>query len=74
MPPEAGGVFVQGGTVGNLSALVAARHTARRGADGARARSLDGGRDRRGPLLDRAAASVMDVDVLARPRTTPTGG
>jgi len=29
-PPEAGGVFVNGGTVGNLSALVAARHTARR--------------------------------------------
>jgi glutamate/tyrosine decarboxylase-like PLP-dependent enzyme len=29
MPPEAGGCFVQGGTVGNLSALVAARQTAR---------------------------------------------
>jgi glutamate/tyrosine decarboxylase-like PLP-dependent enzyme len=29
MPPGAGGCFVQGGTVGNLSALVAARHTAR---------------------------------------------
>jgi glutamate/tyrosine decarboxylase-like PLP-dependent enzyme len=29
LPPEAGGVFVQGGTVGNLSALVAARHHAR---------------------------------------------
>ncbi len=27
-PPQAGGVFVQGGTVGNLSALVAARHVA----------------------------------------------
>jgi glutamate/tyrosine decarboxylase-like PLP-dependent enzyme len=27
-PPEAGGCFVQGGTTGNLSALVAARHTA----------------------------------------------
>ena len=26
MPAEAGGCFVQGGTVGNLSALVAARH------------------------------------------------
>ncbi|MGB9375077.1 MAG: pyridoxal-dependent decarboxylase [Jiangellales bacterium] len=35
-PPEAGGVFVQGGSVGNLSALVAARHTAvaRRGPRG----------------------------------------
>lgn len=29
LPPEAGGVFVNGGTVGNLSALVAARHTGR---------------------------------------------
>jgi glutamate/tyrosine decarboxylase-like PLP-dependent enzyme len=29
LPPEAGGVFVPGGTIGNLSALVAARHTAR---------------------------------------------
>ena len=28
LPPEAGGVFVQGGTLGNLSALVAARFTA----------------------------------------------
>ena len=29
MPSSAGGVFVPGGTIGNLSALVAARHTAR---------------------------------------------
>jgi glutamate/tyrosine decarboxylase-like PLP-dependent enzyme len=29
LPAEAGGVFVQGGTLGNLSALVAARHAAR---------------------------------------------
>lgn len=29
LPATAGGVFVQGGTLGNLSALVAARHTAR---------------------------------------------
>jgi glutamate/tyrosine decarboxylase-like PLP-dependent enzyme len=29
LPEEAGGVFVPGGTVGNLSALVTARHTAR---------------------------------------------
>ena len=28
LPPSSGGVFVQGGTLGNLSALVAARHTA----------------------------------------------
>ena len=31
LPIEAGGVFVQGGTLGNLSALVAARHTVREG-------------------------------------------
>src|SRR5271166_1646118 len=30
LPAAAGGVFVQGGTIGNLSALVAARHRARR--------------------------------------------
>jgi L-2,4-diaminobutyrate decarboxylase len=29
LPAESGGVFVQGGTIGNLSALVAARETAR---------------------------------------------
>lgn len=29
LPEQAGGVFVPGGTIGNLSALVAARHTAR---------------------------------------------
>ena len=29
MPAGAGGVFVPGGTIGNLSALVTARHTAR---------------------------------------------
>ncbi|WP_068251166.1 pyridoxal phosphate-dependent decarboxylase family protein [Janibacter corallicola] len=37
MPAEAGGVFVPGGTIGNLSALVAARWSARREAtEGAR--------------------------------------
>jgi glutamate/tyrosine decarboxylase-like PLP-dependent enzyme len=30
LPTDAGGVFVQGGTLGNLSALVTARHAARR--------------------------------------------
>ncbi|HYQ33615.1 MAG TPA: pyridoxal-dependent decarboxylase, partial [Lapillicoccus sp.] len=32
LPREAGGAFVPGGTIGNLSALVAARHTARHNA------------------------------------------
>ncbi|WP_295697140.1 aminotransferase class V-fold PLP-dependent enzyme [Lapillicoccus sp.] len=35
LPAEAGGVFVNGGTIGNLSALVAARHTARERASSA---------------------------------------
>ncbi|MDP9243212.1 MAG: pyridoxal-dependent decarboxylase, partial [Actinomycetota bacterium] len=63
LPEGASGCFVSGGTNGNLSALVAARHTAA---------------DRRGGRPDRSAiacadtahssvasaASVMDVDVL----------
>lgn len=67
LPDEAGGVFVQGGTAGNLSALVAARTTVHR---------------RRGHRPDRwavllseethssvrhALESVMDVDVVVVP-------
>jgi L-2,4-diaminobutyrate decarboxylase len=76
MPAEAGGVFVSGGTGGNLSALVAARHTAL---------------DQRGSRPDRwsiaaadtahssvtSAARVMDVDVISVPtdaRGRLTGG
>jgi L-2,4-diaminobutyrate decarboxylase len=42
MPPEAGGVFVSGGTAGNLSALIAARHRwrERAGGDADRTRGL----------------------------------
>ena len=66
MPASAGGVFVAGGTAGNLSALVTARHAA-----GARS----GGRPARWRLAAsgsahssvEAAARVMDVDVLAVP-------
>ncbi|WP_133544620.1 aminotransferase class V-fold PLP-dependent enzyme [Microbacterium sp. BK668] len=67
LPPGAGGVFVQGGTVGNLSALVTARDAARR-------RYRAEGR----PMPERwavvcsaeahssiaSAAAVMDVDVV----------
>ncbi len=65
LPPTAGGVFVSGGTAGNLSALVAARHAA--------------GRRRERPArwaiacADTAhssvgsAARVMDADVLEVP-------
>jgi glutamate/tyrosine decarboxylase-like PLP-dependent enzyme len=65
-PDSAGGVFVSGGSAGNLSALVAARHTWRTaGGDGARERQ-------RGAVLVsdaahssvRAALRVMDADAI----------
>jgi glutamate/tyrosine decarboxylase-like PLP-dependent enzyme len=66
LPQSAGGVFVQGGTVGNLSALVAARHAAREAAKAA------------GKKVDRwvmvasnqahssikSAADVMDCEII----------
>lgn len=70
LPQGAGGVFVQGGTIGNLSALVAAREAARR------ARRERGERmPERWAVVcsDEAhssiasAAAVMDVDVLPAP-------
>jgi glutamate/tyrosine decarboxylase-like PLP-dependent enzyme len=69
-PAGAGGVFVQGGTLGNLSALVAARHEA------AAARTAQGlGRPQRWAVACSSeahssiahAARVMDIDVLAVP-------
>lgn len=65
LPPTAGGVFVSGGTAGNLNALVAARHTA----------SLQRERPDRWRVACSAeahssiaaAARVMDVDVLDVP-------
>lgn len=70
LPDGSGGVFVQGGTLGNLSALVAARHTAKQDL-------LDAGK----PLPTRwrfvcsseahsslkAAARVMDVEIIPVP-------
>lgn len=62
-PEESGGVFVQGGTVGNLSALVAARERARarRGSQPNRWR-IAAGEAAHSSIA--AAARVMDVDVL----------
>lgn len=70
LPPEAGGVFVQGGTIGNLSALVAARDARRRAFEAA-------GRERPARWVIvcseeshssvRSAADVMDVDVVVAP-------
>jgi L-2,4-diaminobutyrate decarboxylase len=80
-PAGAGGVFVQGGTIGNLSALVTARHAA------AEARAAAGlarpdrwvivtGDDAHSSLA--SAARVMDVDLVRVPvapdgRTTGAG-
>jgi L-2,4-diaminobutyrate decarboxylase len=69
LPQTAGGVFVPGGTVGNLSALVVARHTAR-----ARAKaSGSGARPYRVAATDNAhssvvsMAAVMDAEVCGVP-------
>ena len=66
MPESAGGVFVQGGTIGNLSALVAARHTAREKA------KSEGKKVDRWVIVAsnqahssiKSAAEVMDCEVL----------
>lgn len=69
LPESAGGVFVPGGTVGNLSALVVARHTAR-----ARATEAGtGARPWRIAATDNAhssvvsMAAVMDAEVCGVP-------
>ena len=57
LPESAGGVFVPGGTVGNLSALVVARHTAR-----ARAKQAGtGARPYRIAATDNAHSSVVSM-------------
>ncbi len=65
-PPEAGGVFVSGGSAANLSALVTAREafTERRGSRPAR---YVVAATEEVHASVRAAARVMDVDVLAVP-------
>ena len=70
LPDTAGGVFVQGGTIGNLSALVAAR-------EAAKARLIAAGRElpTRWKIVcsteahssNKSAAKVMDADVLLVP-------
>ena len=56
LPPQAGGTFVQGGTIGNLSALVAAREAALR-APRPPARALGRVRHRRDALVGQARAA-----------------
>ncbi len=70
LPEGSGGVFVQGGTIGNLSALVAARdHRARALAAAGRPRParwiIVGSAEAHSSIA--AAARVMDVDVVAVP-------
>jgi glutamate/tyrosine decarboxylase-like PLP-dependent enzyme len=77
LPATAGGCFVQGGTVGNLSALVAARHAflaARGGRPGGRLQ-VAATEEVHSSIV--TAAQVMDVDVVpvatdARGRMTAT--
>ncbi len=68
LPPQAGGTFVQGGSGGNLSALVAARHTAaqRRGSRWPR-RWAALVTDETHSSVTYALERVMDVEVVRVP-------
>jgi L-2,4-diaminobutyrate decarboxylase len=66
-PPEAGGVFVQGGTLGNLSALVAARHDALSRRGGVRPDRWVVACSAEAHSSIAHAARVMDIDILAVP-------
>jgi len=67
LPASAGGVFVPGGTIGNLSALVAARHRARleRADDPPRRWAIAGTDHAHSSIL--SACDVMDVDFIGVP-------
>ena len=62
LPQTAGGVFVQGGTVGNLSALVAARHHARTKHVNVTRWVIACSEEAHSSI--KSAAEVMDVEVL----------
>ena len=65
LPQTSGGVFVQGGTVGNLSALVAARHDARSKFPGVKRWVIACSNEAHSSI--KSAADVMDVELLAIP-------
>ena len=64
-PSSSGGVFVQGGTIGNLSALVAARHGARAKYPGVKRWVIAASSQAHSSI--KSAADVMDVEVLIIP-------
>ena len=64
-PSSSGGVFVQGGTIGNLSALVAARHSARAKYPSVKRWVIAASSQAHSSI--KSAADVMDVEVLIIP-------
>jgi L-2,4-diaminobutyrate decarboxylase len=67
LPAESGGAFVQGGTIGNLSALVAAREAALHARGRRPARWAVCVTEETHSSVKHALAVVMDVDVLEIP-------
>lgn len=67
-PPEAGGVFVSGGTIGNLSALVVAREDARRNHPDHKGRWAVVCGDQAHSSID-GAAKIMDVEIIKAKRS-----
>ena len=65
LPATAGGVFVQGGTIGNLSALVVARAEARKVSPNTRRWVIACSQEAHSSIA--SAANVMDVDILKVP-------
>jgi glutamate/tyrosine decarboxylase-like PLP-dependent enzyme len=65
LPDGAGGCFVSGGTTGNLSALVTARHTFRAANPSAERLTVAGTAETHSSIA--SAARVMDVELLAVP-------
>jgi glutamate/tyrosine decarboxylase-like PLP-dependent enzyme len=62
LPESAGGVFVQGGTIGNLSALVTAREDARKKFPGIKQWAIACSEEAHSSIA--TAAQVMDVEIV----------